>query len=66
MKKEHAAVIYDECVRKQWPLDFMDIIFCGGTSGFLKNELMEKFEVGEECFVPDAAFSNVLGFLKRL
>ena len=66
MKKEHARKIYDECVRKQWPLDFMNIIFCGGSSAFLKDELMEVFEVGPECFAEDAAYSNVLGFLKKL
>lgn len=66
MKREHAEKIYEECVRKQWSLDFMDIIFCGGSSLYLKNELMEVFGVGADCFVEDAAYSNVLGFLKGL
>lgn len=66
MKSEHAHAIYEECVKKGWPLDFMEILFTGGSSIYLKNELMEAFQVGPECFVEDATYSNVLGFLKKL
>ena len=66
MKTEHARAIHEECVKKNWPLTFMEILFTGGSSVYLKNELMEEFGVGPECFVEDATYSNVLGFLKRL
>lgn len=65
-KKKHAESILNDCKKAQWPLDFLDIRFCGGASVFLKDELKEVFGVDDSSFVPDAEYANVLGFMARL
>ena len=64
--KDHVEEIKAKCKSiGKWPLDFMNIVFVGGTSALLQKELRECF--GENCFIPDdPAFENARGFLKLL
>lgn len=64
--RNHVESIRAKCKSiGKWPLDFMNIVFVGGTTALLQKELRECF--GENCFIPDdPAFENARGFLKLL
>ena len=50
---------------KQWPLDYMDKVFVGGTSKIVEHEIKQVF--GDNIYIPlDSEFANALGFLRRL
>lgn len=50
---------------RKWSLDFMNLIFMGGTSMILEDEIREVF--GSEVYIPEhAEFANALGFLRIL
>lgn len=62
---EHARKIRRACDAKQWSLDFMKLIFIGGTSEILKDEIYEVF--GDSVYIPEhPEYANVLGFLRLL
>ena len=62
---KHLEQIKSQCDAKQWSLDYIDLIFIGGTSGMLRNEIQEVF--GNDVIIPPfPEFSNVLGFLHLL
>ena len=63
--KEHVRLIKRKLDTKRWPLDFMNLVFIGGTSKLLRHELLEVF--GENIMIPDdPEYINVEGFLKRM
>ena len=52
------------CDTEQWSLDYMPIIFGGGTSFMLQSEIKEVF--GDNIrFAPNGVFANCLGALVR-
>ena len=55
-----------EAVRaKNWSLSFMDIVFIGGTSELLAEEIQQAF--GNDVYIPiNAELTNAVGFLKRI
>jgi plasmid segregation protein ParM len=62
---EHVRKIKALCNAKNWSLDYMELVFIGGTSKMLENELYEVF--GHEIYIaPDPVYANVLGFLTKL
>lgn len=65
-RKKHIVEIYDECIKHGWSLESMDLIFIGGTSLSLINEIKEVFGVGDEAFFEDADMLNAKGYLKAL
>ena len=65
-KYQHIRKIYDECIKHNWNLDSMDLIFIGGTSLYLINEIKEIFGVKEDSFFEDADMLNAKGFLRAL
>lgn len=64
--QDHVESIKAKCKSiGKWPLDFMNLVFVGGTTVLLQKEIRECF--GENCFIPeDPAFENASGFLKLL
>lgn len=63
--REHVKLIKRKLDTKRWPLDFMNLVFIGGTSNLLKNELIEVF--GDSIIIPkNPEFVNVEGFMKRM
>ena len=61
----HVKEIKRKCDSKQWSLDYMQLVFIGGTSELLKDEIKEIF--GEEVTIPvEPEYANVVGFLRRL
>ena len=53
------------CDAKNWPLDFLDLTFIGGTTRILENEIKQVF--GDKIFIPNnSEYANVVGFLRRL
>ena len=62
---EHVNLIKRRCDGKRWPLDYLKLIFIGGTSHLLKNEIKQVF--GEDVIIPqEPEYINVIGFLRRL
>ena len=62
---EHVKLIRRRCDAKHWSLDFMKLMFIGGTSRLLKNEIIQVF--GDEVYIPERAeYANVIGFLRLL
>lgn len=56
-------LIKRRCDAKHWSLDFMTLVFIGGTSKILVNEIRDVF--GEETVIPDdPEYANVVGFLR--
>lgn len=56
-------LIKRRCDAKHWSLDFMTLVFIGGTSKILVNEIKNVF--GEETVIPDdPEYANVVGFLR--
>lgn len=62
----HIREIYDECIRHGWSMDTMDLIFIGGTSLSLMEEIKEVFRVEDDSFFEDAEMLNAKGYLKAL
>ena len=61
----HVKLIRRMCDSKNWPLDYMQLTFIGGTSALLENEIRQVF--GEEVIIPDRPeYANAIGFLRRL
>lgn len=59
----HVKMIKRKCDAKRWSLDFMELVFIGGTSSLLKDEIHEIF--GEEAYIPEhPEYANVAGFLR--
>ena len=59
----HVKMIKRRCDSKHWSLDFMTLVFIGGTSSLLKNEIHQVF--GSEVIIPqNPEYANVLGFLR--
>ncbi len=62
---DHVREIKRKCDARKWSLDYMKLIFIGGTSDLLRNEITEVF--GEEVYIPEhPEFANVMGFLRIL
>ncbi|MEE1255988.1 MAG: ParM/StbA family protein [Lachnospiraceae bacterium] len=62
---QHVREIRRRCDTKHWSLDYMDLVFIGGTTKLLKNEIIEVF--GEEVTIAEeGSYANVLGFLTKL
>lgn len=60
---DHVKLIKRKCDSKHWSLDFMTLVFIGGTSSLLEKEIKEIF--GSEVYIPKyPEFSNVMGFLR--
>lgn len=54
-----------KCDAKQWSLDFIPLVFIGGTAGLLAKEIKQVF--GENVVIHEnPEYVNVLGFLQRL
>ncbi len=67
LKRAHVIDILTECKRHKWSIDNMDIVFTGGTSKLLKNEIQEIFPTAIlDHLDEDASFKNADGFLKQL
>lgn len=61
----HVKQIRRKCDAKHWSLDFMELVFIGGTSQLLKDEIKEVF--GNEAYIPEnPEYANVIGFLRLL
>lgn len=57
--------IHRACDAKSWSLDYIDLVFTGGTSETLAPEIREVF--GEDIYIPaHSEFTNAVGFLKKL
>lgn len=62
---DHVKNILEACRGAQWSVDYLDMVFIGGTTNLLRNEIYEIF--GEQVIIPqDPVFANVCGFLKIL
>jgi len=62
---DHVTKILEHCKSAQWPVDYLDFVFIGGTTRLLKDEIYDVF--GEQVVIPnDPVFANVCGFLKIL
>lgn len=60
---KHVREIRKRCDGKRWPIEFMNLVFIGGTTAFLDDEIREVF--GDNVIIPDEPeFANVLGFLR--
>ncbi len=61
----HVKMIKRKCDSKHWSLDFMKLVFIGGTSALLEREINQVF--GSEVYIaPNPEYANVLGFLRVL
>lgn len=59
----HVKAIRRKCDAKHWSLDYMTIVFIGGTSDLLRDEIMQVF--GELSYIPPhPEYANVAGFLR--
>jgi plasmid segregation protein ParM len=63
---KHVKKIYDSCIEHNWAVDNMDIVFVGGTSLFLKEEIKEVFGVDDSYFFENADMLNARGYLVAL
>ena len=62
---EHVQQIRRLCDGKHWSLDYMEVVFVGGTSKILRDEIYEVF--GKEVYIADdPEYANVVGFLTKL
>ncbi len=53
------------CDAKSWSMDYIDLVFTGGTSELLASEIREVF--GNEVYIPSHSdYANAVGFLKKL
>lgn len=62
---KHLVAVKQLCNAKQWSLEFMPIVFGGGTSLMLKDEIKEVFG-NNVMFSKHGSYANCLGFLRRL
>lgn len=59
----HVKMIKRRCDAKHWSLDFMSLVFIGGTSSLLQSEIRTVF--GEDVYIPKhPEYANVCGFLR--
>lgn len=59
----HVKAIRRKCDAKHWSLDYMTIVFIGGTSDLLRHEINAVF--GDTSYIPPhPEFANVAGFLR--
>lgn len=59
----HVRAIRRKCDAKHWSLDYMTIVFIGGTSDLLRDEIGQIF--GESSYIPPhPEYANVAGFLR--
>lgn len=59
----HVKEIKRKCDAKHWSLDYMTLVFIGGTSDLLRDEIKKVF--GNEAYIPrNPEFANVAGFLR--
>lgn len=62
---KHVKEIRRKCDAKHWSLDFMELVFIGGTSQLLKDEIKQVF--GNAAHIPEnPEYANVIGFLRIL
>ncbi len=62
---DHVREIKRKCDARKWSLDYMKLVFIGGTSDLLRKEITEVF--GEEVYIPEhPEFANAIGFLRIL
>ena len=60
---KHVKDIRRECDLAEWPVDYMELYFIGGTSLLLADQIMEVF--GKGIYIPHRPeFANCLGFLR--
>lgn len=60
--KSHIEKIWKVCKAHHWNLDYMNLIFIGGTSIMLRNNIFAEYP---KAFIPDEAnFINAEGFLR--
>ncbi len=64
--ENHINEILNKCIESGWKIKFMKIMFIGGTSLMLKEQI-ENCSLIKSAFVPnDSQYINVKGFLKLL
>lgn len=62
---DHVREIRRKCDARKWSLDYMKLVFIGGTSDLLRNEITEVF--GNEVYIPKhPEYANAIGFLRIL
>ncbi len=62
---EHVNKIKEKCNTANWAMDYMTVVFVGGTSKLLESELKECF--GNDIIIADSpSYANVEGFLAKL
>ena len=67
LKVEHVRAIMTECKRHKWATDLMDVVFTGGTSFLLKDEIQKVFPTAIiDHLDSEACFKNADGFLQQL
>jgi hypothetical protein len=59
---KHVQVILDECKRKAWDLENIDLVFIGGGSKLLKRDIIKSTSQGT-VISDNAEWDNVSGFL---
>lgn len=53
------------CDAKSWSMDYIDLVFTGGTSELLATEIKEVF--GNDVYIPSHSdYANAVGFVKKL
>ena len=63
--ENHIREIRRQIDVSHWPVDYLDLVFVGGTSGLLSNELKNVF--GQNIYIPEnPEYVNAIGFLRRL
>ncbi|WP_026659589.1 ParM/StbA family protein [Butyrivibrio sp. AC2005] len=63
-KRAHVVRIFNECKKNGWPLENMKVVFTGGTSALLKEEIEDVFPwVDLSCLSEEGEFTNAVGFL---
>lgn len=61
----HVIEIRRRCDARHWSLDFLQMVFIGGTASLLRKEIKEVF--GDHVYIPkNAEFANCAGFLRRM
>lgn len=63
-KKKHVEMILKKCQANGWNLNLMDLVFTGGTSEMLRDDI--KSVLPGATVYKDAAMANVRGFLKAI
>lgn len=71
MKKDHLTKILESCVRHGWTLDMMSLVFIGGSSVLLKNEITDLvktkgYDIDLDVIDPNCNFLNAQGFMEYL